>query len=133
MNANAERNGVSISDVDHLGFMLNCDGKAYRLDFSMYPWFEYCTIRELLNVRADQWGVYWDDAGIELERETLEHPESYPLKVSVDKWLEERRRKAAAVLGHTITPKKSAASRANGHKGGRPRKPKKCLLPYNGS
>ena len=128
MNTHAGKNGVSISDIDSLGFTLNCDGKAYRFDFSVYPWFEYCTIRELLNVRADQWGIYWDDAGIELERETLEHPESYPLKVSVDKWLEERRRKAAVILGQTITAKKSAASRANGAKGGRPRKNKKMLI-----
>lgn len=128
MNANAKINGVNISDVDNFGITLNCDGRKYRLNFSHYPWFEYCTIREILNVRADRWGVYWDDAGIELERESFEHPESYPLKVSIDKWLEERRRKAAAVLGRTITPKKSAASRANGHKGGRPRKKKSALI-----
>jgi len=129
MSVNAETNGVSISDVDKLGFMLNCDGKEYRLDFNVYPWFEYCTIREILSVRADQWGVYWDEAGIELERETLGHPENYPLKVSVDKWLEARRRKAAAVLGRAITPKKSAASRLNGCKGGRSPKNSKKLVP----
>lgn len=122
MKANVLINGASISAIDAGGFTLNLDGKQYRMSFSNYPWFEYCSIHEILNVRSDAYGVYWDDAGIELERGSVEHPEAYPLKMSLDKWLEERRRKAVAVLGSMITPAKVKASRLNGRKSGRPRK-----------
>ena len=44
------------------------------------------------------------------------------LIADIDKWLEERRRKAVAVLGSMITPAKVKASRLNGRKSGRPRK-----------
>ena len=43
-------------------------------------------------------------------------------KYQIDKWFEERRRKAASILGGMITPEKSRASRLNGRKGGRPRR-----------
>ena len=122
MRKNAAKSGASISAIDAGGFILNLDGKEYRLDFSVYPWFEYCSIREMLDVRSDAYGVYWDEAGIELERKSLEKPEEYPLKMPIDKWFEERRRKAASILGRMITPEKSRASRLNGRKGGRPRR-----------
>ena len=85
MRKNAAKNGASISAIDANGFILNLDGKEYRLDFRVYPWFEYCSIREMLNVRSDAYGVYWEEAGIELERKSLEKPEEYPLKMALDK------------------------------------------------
>ena len=90
MRKNAAKNGASISAIDANGFILNLDGKEYRLDFSVYPWFEYCSIREMLNVRSDAYGVYWEEAGIELERKSLEKPEEYPLKMALDKLSDEK-------------------------------------------
>lgn len=53
MKANVLINGASISAIDAGGFTLNLNGKQYRMSFSNYPWFEYCSIHEILNVRSD--------------------------------------------------------------------------------
>lgn len=108
--------------ADFTGFNIRIDEREYRLDFVDFPWFEYCTVGEMADFHADEWGVYWHSAEIDLSLESLERPKDFPCKFNVDRWLELRRRKAAALMGRVRTPRKAAASRRNGTAGGRPRK-----------
>ncbi len=104
-------------------------GESFRLPFSRYPWFEYCTIRELEQVQCDGMALEWPEAMIDLELDLLRHPEREGTITPVEKWLkvrDELRRRAALreharKAGSATTPRKAAASRANGSKGGRPR------------
>ena len=104
------------------GMAVLVKGKEFFLRYTDFPWFEYCEIRELRDVTADRWGVYWNAIGIDLPIEALEAPGKFPVKVSVESWLKARNRNAARILGQVRTERKAAASRSNGSKGGRPRK-----------
>ena len=104
------------------GMAVLVKGKEFFLRYTDFPWFEYCEIRELRDVTADRWGVYWNAIGIDLPIEALEHPEQFPEKISVESWLKARSRSAARIMGQVKSVRKAAASRRNGLKGGRPRK-----------
>ena len=126
---NALKNGTTVSaKVMELArdFMLvDYCGKVYRIDFERYPYFKSCFVSELYNVEASAVGLHWPDADIDLEVEYLENPPKNPSTVSLDWWKAQRRRLLArlgAVGGSVRSPRKSAASRANGAKGGRPKK-----------
>ena len=125
MKTTATARGTNFRDCEFLGadasgFNIRIDDRKYRINFTDAPWFEYCTVGEMADFTADEWGVYWHAAEVDLCIESLEHPEKFPYKFSVENWLKNRTRKAAAVLGRVSTPRKAAASRRNGSKGGRP-------------
>lgn len=106
------------------GIAILIHGKEYFLRYTDFPWFEYSNAIELRDVAADRWGVYWNSLDIDLSIESIEHPERFPEKISVEGWLKARSRNAAKTLGSIRTSRKAVASRANGLKGGRPKKDK---------
>ena len=107
------------------GITVVVNGREYFLRYTDFPWFEYCNARELGDMTSDRWGVYWNSLDIDLSIESIENPERFPEKISVEAWLKARQRNAARLLGGIRSARKAAASRANGSKGGRPRKAKK--------
>jgi hypothetical protein len=110
--------------ADNLNISVN--GKIYVLPFDRFKWFRFCTIDELLNVERQGDAVVWPSVDIGMELEAIEHPEKYTSYVSVKKWQAMRRKRLLSDIGKrggaARSPRKAAASRANGKKGGRPRR-----------
>ena len=122
LGLNTSKNKTCFLCTTGEGMAVLVNGKEFFLRYDDFPWFEYCQARELRDVTADRWGVYWNAIGIDLPIEALEDPAKYPVKISVESWLKARSRNAARILGQVRTERKAAASRSNGTKGGRPRK-----------
>lgn len=71
---------VEVTLVSTAGFWLLADGREYFLDFTEYPWFRDVRVSELTNVRLLHGNhLHWPDLDVDLELDTLTHPESYPL------------------------------------------------------
>jgi len=132
---NVSENGTNVSArVVELArdFMLvdHC-GKIYRIDFNRFPYFRSCFLSELYNVQASAEGLHWPDADIDLEVEYIENPPSETSEVDLDWWKAQRKRilsRLGTVGGSVRSPRKAAASRHNGARGGRPRKKKSVAL-----
>ena len=109
-----------IVDVTPGGITVAVKGQRFFLGFDRYGWFKHATLGELFDCHVDEWGdLEWPELDVSLEYESLVHPGDYPVLMDTGKWL---RRRAAKGLGSMKSTAKARASRANGARGGRPRK-----------
>ena len=71
---------VDISLVTAKGFWIFVQSKEYFLSFDEYPWFRGARIGELMNVELKNLHhLRWEDLDVDIELDSLEHPERYPL------------------------------------------------------
>ena len=72
--------GVEVVNISPHGFWLDIQGKEYFLPFEDYPWFKKATVSQISNVQhSSPIHLYWSDLDVDLEVDSLGHPESYPL------------------------------------------------------
>ncbi len=77
--------GKSISEPEVLniskhGFWLFLNENEYFLPFKKFPWFKKASIYSILNVKLPHENhLYWPDLDIDLEVDSIESPEKYPL------------------------------------------------------
>ncbi|MBQ7443431.1 MAG: DUF2442 domain-containing protein [Bacteroidaceae bacterium] len=64
------------------GIMLSVDGHDYFLSYNRVPWMRDASINNVLNVRkSGRNAIEWPALEIDLEIESLKHPERYPLVI----------------------------------------------------
>jgi hypothetical protein len=102
------------------GVYLVVEDKGYFASFEDFPYLASLPASEVFDVEYCGHGhIRWDKADIDLNTKILANPENYPIIMHPVKT-------AAAQLGRkggsVRSLRKSTASRANGAKGGRPKK-----------
>lgn len=72
--------GIEVQAISPQGIWLYIKEREYLLPYKVYPWFKQAKVSEIYNVRLLR-GVhlYWPDLDVDLELESLERPEQYPL------------------------------------------------------
>ena len=66
--------------INSQGMMLSVQGNDYFVSYNRVPWLRDARISSALNVRmAGQNAIEWPDLDVDLEIESLKHPECYPL------------------------------------------------------
>ena len=66
--------------INGQGIMLSVLGNDYFLSYNRIPWMQDAPIRSVLNVQmSGSRAIEWPDLDIDLEIESLRHPERYPL------------------------------------------------------
>jgi len=108
------------------GFLMDVNGTSYFASFKDFPFLYDLPVSEAYNVQyLGQGDIRWENADIDLNIDILANPEKYP------RIMHTLSSEAAALFGRrggTVkSHRKAEASRANGLKGGRPRK-KKSLV-----
>ena len=132
---NVSPNGTAVSakvvELERDYMMVEHCCKIYRIDFDRFPYFRSCFLSELYNVQASAVGLHWPDADIDLEVEYIDNPPENASTVDLDWWKAQRKRilaRLGSVGGSVTSPRKAAASRHNGTKGGRPSKKNSLVL-----
>lgn len=74
---------VEVTNISAHGFWLLLDERELFLPFSEFPWFREATVRELTHVRRLMpRHLFWPDLDVDLDLDSIEHPEKYPLVAS---------------------------------------------------
>ena len=66
--------------INNQGIMISVEGNDYFLSYNRVPWMKDATVRNILNIKmSGKNAVEWPDLDIDLEIDSLKHPERYPL------------------------------------------------------
>ena len=79
---NSVSTSVSVLMINAQGIMLSVQGNDYFLSYNRIPWMQDAPIRSVLNVQmSGPEAIEWPDLDVDLEIESLQHPERYPLVI----------------------------------------------------
>ena len=79
---NSASTSASILMINAQGIMLSVLGHDYFLSYNRIPWMQDAPIRSVLNVQmSGPEAIEWPDLDVDLEIESLQHPERYPLVI----------------------------------------------------
>src|SRR5574341_986192 len=71
---------VEVTNVSNHGFWILVGTQELFLSFEKFPWFRDIPIGQLLNVELPHPShLYWPDLDIDIEVESIHHPERFPL------------------------------------------------------
>lgn len=77
---NLQDTSVAVLMINDKGLMLTVNGNDYFLSYNRVPWMRDATIADALNVRmSGRNAIEWPNLDVDLEIDSLQHPERYPL------------------------------------------------------
>lgn len=72
---------IEVTHVSSHGVWLLADGQELFLSYDDFPWFKDASIGKIMNVeRAAPGHFRWPDLDIDIDIESIAHPEKFPLK-----------------------------------------------------
>ena len=79
---NSQPTSVAVLMINAHGMLISVQGQDYFLSYNRVPWLRDARISSVLNVRmSGARSIEWPELDIDLEVESLRHPERYPLLV----------------------------------------------------
>ena len=80
LSTSPENTSVSVLMINAQGIMLSVQGNDFFISYNRMPWLRDARISDVLNVRmSGRSAIEWETLGVDLEIESLKHPERYPL------------------------------------------------------
>ena len=80
--SNSASTSVSVLMINAQGIMISVLGNDYFLSYNRIPWMQDASIRSVLNVQmCGPEAIEWPDLDVDLEIDSLRHPERYPLVI----------------------------------------------------
>ena len=79
---NTSSTSADVLMINDRGIMLSVQGQDYFLSYNRVPWMRDATINEVLDVHmCGQNAIEWPKLEVDLEIDSLRHPERYPLLI----------------------------------------------------
>ena len=79
-NNNSKLTSVAVLMINSQGMMLSVQGQDYFVSYNRVPWLRDARVSSVLNVRmSGSRAIEWPELDVDLEIESLKHPERYPL------------------------------------------------------
>ena len=73
---------VAVLMINVQGMLITVQGQDYFLSYNRVPWLRDARISSVLNVHmSGPRAIEWPDLDVDLEIESLRHPERYPLVI----------------------------------------------------
>jgi len=79
---NTSSTSADVLMINDKGVMISVMGQDYFLSYNRVPWMKDATISDVLNVQmSGKNAIVWPKLDIDLEVESLRHPERFPLLI----------------------------------------------------
>lgn len=79
-NTYTQSTSASVLMINDKGLMLSVLGNDYFVSYNRLPWMRNARISDVLNVQMlGKTAIEWPALDIDLEIDSLQHPERYPL------------------------------------------------------
>jgi hypothetical protein len=80
LRQNTGYTSVDVRVITSEGIIISVSGSDYYLSYDRLPWFKNARVSDIFDVKmlGDD-GIRWDALDVNLEIESLKHPEQYPL------------------------------------------------------
>jgi len=91
---------VEVTRITPDGVWIRIDGRDHQMSFAGFPWFRGASVEDVFDVRRPApWHLHWPALDVDLEVESIEHPERFPLIFGPPARATRARRVARAVKG----------------------------------
>ena len=71
---------AEVTNISPFGIWILLNGDEFFLSYKEYPFFEKAPIRAIAILEVDSQGnLHWPELDIDIEADTLNNPEDYPL------------------------------------------------------
>lgn len=80
LKSNSQDTQVNVLMINDKGIMLSVKGNDYFISYNRIPWMKNACISDALDVQmSGRNAIEWPKLDVDLEIESLKHPERYPL------------------------------------------------------
>lgn len=74
---------AEIQNISHQGIWILVNNEEFFMSFTEFPWFLKATVEQIYALKLfHNKHLHWPELDIDIDIDSLKHPEAYPLKFS---------------------------------------------------